>query len=343
MNIYVDSLFMLNFTMNYIILFFTGKVTNRKFGIKVKMRKYVLGSLLTTALYITILLTDILRNNFNTLYAIGLISIGVLITFKPKNMKVFFTYLIYTHLVAFSIGGITFGIFYYTKAGALIGNTVQATLNNISIKLLISSTCIAYLAIRMIVNRIEKSKLSNQVILEVNILSYKNNQDYSLDDIESEVKGEVENEVKSNIKRSRESNNAIKMLVDTGNCLIEPISKLPVVVVCYKSLVNILSSEVYELYENKKDVLNEMLTLEQEAVQSFKIIPFKSVGCENGLILGIESEISFINEEVEYLKKCIIGIVSFEVAKNDKYAGIFNPKLLEEDIKNVNEVEKVMA
>ncbi len=306
MILYLDSLFIINFIMNFIIFILTGKVTNSRFRKVVSFRNYLLGSFVTTVLYICIITISFLRDNFNFLFALVIISLGVLVTFRPKTFKVFGTYLLFTHVVAFSVGGISFGLFYYTKAGAFIGNTVEATVSNVSFKLLLAATCFAYIIIKLTVSYIEKSKISKQIILNTKI----------------------------NMTETLE----VPMLVDTGNTLIDPITKRPVVVVCYKTLEKILNSELYSLYEKGDDVMTKAFDISDELSLQLKIIPFKSVGCASGIILGLESTLVFTYENIEYIKECVIGIVDFEIAKNKEYNGIFNPMLIKEEVVNVKKV-----
>ncbi len=306
MTLYLDSLFLINFTMNYVVLFLTGKLTNHRFRIVIHFRKYLLGSLITTLLYLSIIGIRILRVNFNFIFAVLIIAVGVIVTFRPKNIKVFITYLLFTHVVAFSVGGISFGLFYYTKAGAFIGNTIGASVSNLSFKLLLASTCFAYVVIKLTVTYIEKTKLSKQIIL--------------------------------NTKISLMDTLDVPMLVDTGNTLVDPLSKLPVVVVYYKTLEKILEPNLFLLYDNKEDVMSKAFDISDELSLKLKIIPFKSVGCASGIIIGIESTLEFTYENECYIKKCIIGIVDFEIAKNKEYFGIFNPMLIKEEVVNVKKV-----
>ncbi len=300
MTLYLDSLFMINFVMTYIILLFTGRLVNSKYGKKVKKTRYLVGSGVVTVLYLIIICVNVLRNNFNILYAVILIAVGICITFKPSNMKMFLTYLFFTHLVAFTLGGVSFGLFYYTKAGAFLGNKVAATTENMSIKLLIATTCFTFIALKIIVRYIESIKLSKQKLLNVKVEG---------------LNGEFEELV---------------MLVDTGNTLVEPVSKLPVIVIPYFKIRKLINEELYKLYEEDEDIIGKAFNLELDFVSKLKLIPFKSVGKENGLLLGFETQITYDNNGYAQAKKCVVGIINIEISKG-VYSSIFNPLLLRED------------
>ncbi len=301
MILYLDSLFIINFSMNYIILFFTGKLLNGRYGKNVRHIRYLWGSVLLTSIYLIIICVKVLRNNFNIFYAVLMIALGIVVTFKPVNFKMFTTYLFFTHLVAFTVGGVSFGVFYYTKAGAFLGNVVTASTKNMSIKLLIATTSFTYLAIKIIVKYIENLKLSKQKLITVKVVGLNGNKE------------------------------ELVMLVDTGNTLIEPISKLPVVVIPYFKIRNLIHDELYELYEDTTDVVSDAFNIDSEFTDRLKLVPFKSVGKESGLLLGFETDITYEDNGFIQNKKCIVGIINIEISRGE-YSSIFNPLLLEEEI-----------
>lgn len=309
MTLYIDSLFMVNFIMNYTILFLTGKLVNSRFGKSIRKKQYAIGSFIVTSTYLVIICVKMLRNNFNIFFAVLLISLGIYIVFKPTNFKMFLTYLLFTHLVAFTIGGISFGVFYYTKAGAYLGNMVVASSKNMSLKLLIATTSCTYIIVKIVAKYIENLKLSKQKLINVEVTG--------LNGVTQEI----------------------VMLVDTGNTLLEPISKLPVIVIPYFKIEKLLDEEIYKLYEKEKDIVTQVFNSNSDYINKLKIVPFKSVGKENGLLLGFETYICFEDNGLSITKKCIIGIINIEVSSWE-YSGIFNPLLFEEELTSVT---KIMA
>lgn len=123
------------------------------------------------------------------------------------------------------------------------------------------------------------------------------------------------------------NNISFKALLDTGNLLKDPISKNPVMIVDVKKLEDILPNDLiyidYSIMDFKKlDYLLSKLNL--EIANRFRIIPYKVVGNENGLILGIKAD--YIEIEGNKKSNIILGLSNF--SDKDEYNAIINPNIL---------------
>lgn len=121
----------------------------------------------------------------------------------------------------------------------------------------------------------------------------------------------------------------VNALVDTGNYLIEPISNKPVIVAEYSALRDILPYNLIEIYENKKEsnLMEIISAISEDAFRkSIRIIPFKSVGREKGMMIGFVADSVKINDNV--INKPVIGICRFNLSKNGLYSALLSPKHL---------------
>ncbi len=121
----------------------------------------------------------------------------------------------------------------------------------------------------------------------------------------------------------------INALVDTGNLLIEPISNKPVIVAEYSALKAILPSKLVEIYENKRESnLMEIVSAisEDSFRKSLRIIPFRSVGNEKGMMIGFVADSVKIDDKI--INKPIIGICRFNLSKNGLYSALISPRHL---------------
>ena len=101
----------------------------------------------------------------------------------------------------------------------------------------------------------------------------------------------------------------IKALLDTGNMLKDPISQKPVIIATKRSLKNVIPQEILE------DIK--------------KVIPFKSLGNEHGMLIGIKSnKIIVDNNEI---KDVIIGIYEKEFSRTKRYDALIGIDLLYEE------------
>lgn len=98
----------------------------------------------------------------------------------------------------------------------------------------------------------------------------------------------------------------LKGMLDTGNMLKEPITGIPVIVAQSKELINILPES---LLANTEKIINGEIE-GGKLITRLKVIPFTSLGKQNGLLLGFKPDninILFGDDE----KKNISGIIRY--------------------------------
>lgn len=119
----------------------------------------------------------------------------------------------------------------------------------------------------------------------------------------------------------------IRALLDTGNMLKDPISQRPVVIATRRSLKNVLPQEILE---DIKNILGgDKLGGINQFANKIKLIPFKSLGNEHGILIGIKSnKIIVDNNEI---KDVIIGIYEKEFSRTKKYDALIGIDLLYEE------------
>ena len=132
-----------------------------------------------------------------------------------------------------------------------------------------------------------------------------------------------------NIKISIKSKEKyVKAIIDTGNFLKEPISKTPVIVVEKEKLQEIVPSYILE---NLNKIINGDEIDLKEYIPILKIIPFTSLGKENGILVGLKADNVLIEleENVINIINVIIGIYDGELSKSNKYNALIGLELLE--------------
>ena len=112
----------------------------------------------------------------------------------------------------------------------------------------------------------------------------------------------------------------MKALLDTGNNLIEPISK---------KAVCLVGKEYFEKQWVKE---GERKSFQP---QKFRVIPFQAVGTPKGILNGYEMDrlIIYTDERKVEIEKPVIGISESNVGTTDTYQMILQPKLLREGVK----------
>lgn len=112
---------------------------------------------------------------------------------------------------------------------------------------------------------------------------------------------------------------SMKALMDTGNSLMEPISK---------KCVCLVGKEYFEEQWVKEGEWKEF------PPQRFRVIPYHAVGTENGILSGYEMDLLIIytDERKVEIQKPMIGISEHAIGSADTYQMILQPELLSEGV-----------
>lgn len=120
----------------------------------------------------------------------------------------------------------------------------------------------------------------------------------------------------------------VKSLLDTGNCLYTPIGHKPVIVVTYDTLKTIFTYQQSLLLEEYQDNILEVISYDD--FKSSYLIPFESVGCQIGMLLGMEvEEVSICkNHFKKKVKGCIVAISFNHLFKDQSYQALLHPDFI---------------
>jgi stage II sporulation protein GA (sporulation sigma-E factor processing peptidase) len=277
--------------MNYIVLFATTIIVKSKVRIIGTLVSAILGSIYAVTVYVT--KSEIYSN---TVLKVGLSVIMCYIAFVPKNLKMFFKYLLIFYLTSFTFGGVAFGLIYFIKPQNIFSNN-GILIGQYPIKIILAGGFIGFIII-ILGFKIIKGKLSKKDIM-------------------------------CNLKITIEDKNTfVKAIIDTGNFLKEPITGLPVVVVEKEKLYEIVPENILD--NLKKIILGEDANV-GEYISKIRLIPFNSLGKENGLLIGIKADNICIDydEKDIHIKNVIIGIYDGTLSKTKKYQALIGLEFLE--------------
>ena len=286
MTIYLDVIFLENLILNFLILYAVGIETKSR----IKVLKLVLASIVGSA-YVIIVYVVKDKSFYSIFMKIVLSVVMVHIAFETKSMKELAKMIVYFYLTSFVFGGGALALIYVANTGKIsIHNGIiygNYTLLTIMFGAIVSFVVIV-ISFKLIKNKITKKDLICTIIIKVN-----------------------DKKVKT------------KALIDTGNFLKEPITNIPVIVAEHSVFKNIISDEILENIENiLGGDLNEISeTIKNQYLSKIKIIPFSSLGKQNGMILGISAQEVAIeqNEGIKRIEKIIIGLYEKKLSKKEEY------------------------
>ena len=295
MTIYVDIVLIENLIMNYIIILATGIILK----VKIKHIRIILASLLG-AIYSIVAYISPLGIYSSLILKLLLSIIIVYISFNSQSIKQLLKHVVIFYMTSFVFGGAAFALIYIVKPQDILMKN-GLFLGTYPLKTVILGAMIAFIVI-ITAFSIVKSKISKKDMFC---------------DIEIKLNGKI---VKT------------KVMIDTGNMLKEPITNTPVVVVEHTLLYECMPKEILNNLENILGGDFEKITedIRNEYISKLKLIPFSSLGKQNGMLLGIKPQyLKIINEEQEQVKEnVIIGIYNKSLTKRGEYRALIGIELL---------------
>lgn len=288
MVVYVDIILIENLIMNYAILYTTFFIK------KIKVSKIrILISAIIGAIYTIIIFVPKI-GKFNNIISKILLSCAMIrVIHKERRLKKFIELLLMFYLTSFTIGGFAFAIS-FLKHGQIYNYN-----NSLIIEFPVVSSIVAlFIGIFLIKNVFKNIK---------NLIK----------------KDDIFYQLEIYIEKKKSSINAI---LDTGNMLKDPITKTPVIIVNKNSIKNILPQEL--LYNIETILGGDCLgKLNNEKIaKRITIIPYTSLGNENGMILGVKPD--KIKIEGKVIRNVVIGVYDKELSKRKKYDALFGLDLL---------------
>lgn len=295
MTIYIDVVLLENLIMNYIILYATAIISKKK----AKFIRLAIASAVG-AVYAIVAYMSILKIYSTVILKILLSIIIIYIAFNPQNIKDMCKQLLLFYLTSFVFGGAAICLIYFIKPqDVLIKNGVFVGTYPLKTIFLgaIVGFCIIVATFKIVRTKLNKNSLYCNVKINLN---------------EKPI-------------------NTVAM-IDTGNLLKEPISNMPVIVVERSLLYDVLPKEILNNLENilggdMEDLSEEVKT---KYISKLKVIPFTSLGKQNGMLLGIKADRveleredeSFVNDNV------IVGIYDKSLTKRGEYRALVGLNML---------------
>ena len=289
MTIYVDVVLIENLIMNYIILLATGLILK----IKIKHIRLILGSLLG-AIYSIVAYTGVLKIYSSFVLKIILSVIIVYVAYNPQSVKKLCKELLFFYLTSFVFGGAAFALIYIVKPQDILMKN-GLFLGTYPLKTVILAAIVAFVIIITAFTIIKSKFTKKDMVYEI--------------------------EVKLNNKIIK-----TKALIDTGNMLKEPITNTPVVVMEHTLLYDCIPKEILNHLE--EIIGGDFEKIPEEIkniyISKLKLIPFSSLGKQNGMLIGIKSEyLKIIKEEqIDVKENVILGIYDKSLTKKGEYRAL---------------------
>ncbi len=294
--VYVDVLFAVNLLINYILINASGILS------KINRSKLRMGfGAFIGASYALLIFFPDFSMLFTTICKLLISMLIVAASFPFYTVKSYIKTLVIFYMVSFGFGGCVLGVFYFSDIGARLGAIYSNGIFyfNLPWTVLALSGILFYLAIKI-----------------CGIISAKL---YRGENLRKKLRISL-----------GEKTAELTALLDTGNALIDPVTLSPVIIAEYKSLRPLFSRDM-QLGLNRlgSDNITWIMSEVSEHGLKVRLIPFSSLGKENGMLLGFVPDHAEIRDDcgVRVLDKCVVGIYERQLSKDKSYTALFNPYL----------------
>lgn len=297
--VYADIILLENLIMNYLILWSTARLARYSHS-KVKLViADILGSVYALLSYFPEY--DYLFSFFMKILFSILI---VIVAYTPVNFQLLLKLTGIFYIVSFIFGGAAFGLFYFINGLNLTSNGISF-IRDFPIKILAVAVIAAYFIVKYSWDYIQHRIKRERLIVRVEMVFDKRQL-------------------------------CMDALVDTGNSLKDPITNAPVMITDYSLIKELLPDELQKIFEyfpeNDLNAIAEIMSMSKWAAR-FRVIPFKSLGRENGLLVGFKPDgiTIFDGERKIQLNNIIVAIYRKSLSKDGEYSALIHPEMLKDN------------
>ena len=205
--------------------------------------------------------------NSNILLKVLLSVAIVYLAFNAKNIKILAKQLLIFYLTSFVFGGVAFALLYFLKPQDILMRDGMY-IGTYPLKIVFLGAIVGFVILKTVF-KVVKGKLTRKELF-------------------CKIKIKID-----------ENKTEVTAMIDTGNLLKEPITGASVVVVEKQSLIGLLPEAILD---NIELILNGKYEVDLgEYASKFRVIPFSSLGKQNGMLLGIKPDEILLETEEEQI------------------------------------------
>lgn len=302
--VYADVVWLINFAMDFVILLATGWMAKRK----IKKWRLLTGTAIGASYSLLLFVPEATATTVSLFAKLLFSCLMVLIVFGPKNAVEFLRFWGLFYLASFVLGGTAYGInslFYDTQVlgGMVLTSGKPSWIPDIGVVFIALSVPVVYTLGKTAWHRMERLKLRDGNLWSVSIF---------IDGQQVQCVG----------------------LLDTGNALADPLTRLPVAVVEWEALAPILPEALVRSYRENRDPTLELgnTAIDERWQSRFRIVPYRGVGGSIGMLLAFRPVELVIRQQTTQIKleKILIALNPHPLSSDRTYQAILPPACLSE-------------
>ncbi|MFT8320770.1 MAG: sigma-E processing peptidase SpoIIGA [Bacillus sp. (in: firmicutes)] len=299
MAIYLDVIWLLNFLFDSLLLYLTAIVLKRNASIwRITLGGFI-GSLI-----ILFAVTPLHVYTSHPLSKLLFSIVMILTAFGYKKFRYFISGLMTFYFATFLIGGTLIGTHYFVQfdfqlSSSVLLASVKGFGDPISWLFVLIGFPLAWHFSKRNVEGIEMTKIKYDQMVQVS---------FQLANQQFSVRG----------------------LVDSGNQVYDPITRIPVMFVSLSQLNMNIPDDLLAFAEDAESIINGEKKVAEEWEAKMRIIPYKVVGKEHQLIIAVKPKDLFIttDQEIINVEKGLISFTKQKLSSDDSFDCIVHPKML---------------
>lgn len=303
LEVYPDIIFILNFLLNFLLLYLLKKVNRKDSTIPKLIGAAACGAMFAVIIGILPWLNIIIK--FLVINVLASILM-IFIAFGKLQRLDFAKQVITLYLITYFVGGFINSIYYYTD--------LRARILRVSYYLLFSSISAKFVIVTMVL-------LTFLVLIFLRIWRYFKGKEKTTFDVEL-------------ILNHRSIHT--KGLLDTGNCLYDPIFRRPVMVMEHTLAKELLTSEFLQDLEKAKKYMTgngpdiEEWDIKREHLVRLRMIPYQSIGMARGMMMGLLLDKVLIHKGAETIcnEKVTAALSDNQLSPKEEYHVILHKELI---------------
>jgi stage II sporulation protein GA (sporulation sigma-E factor processing peptidase) len=293
--VYADLLVAVNLVMNVVIILATGRIV----GIHPTWGRILAGALFGALTSLAMLLPEgfFLRWTFVKI-VVSLCMIGIV--FYPLAWRRWPLVLAVFYFISFMLGGTVLAFLYFTDASTYLTNGIFS-MQHASWITLISAAALFLIWGQWLWGRLGTRFWQAKYFVPIRVV---------LSDTHVQTTA----------------------LIDSGNGLRDPISRLPVTIIEYECVKPLLPAEVTKKFDvtEEHDWINILQEMPHEWVSRLHILPFSSLGKRSGLLIGFRPDRIVVEDNgAETIRTdVIIGMCNRNLSSQGEYHALLHPDLV---------------
>lgn len=299
MKIYLDVIWALNLLFDTFLLYLTAIILKRQIKFWRLTAAGAIGSVL--------ILLSITPFHAAAGHPVGKLVFSILMVltaFGYKRMRFFVKALMTFYVTTFLLGGTLTGVHYFIQfdlnlASNVAMNHIKGFGDPVSWLFVLLGFPLAWHFSRRNIEQFEMTKIQYESLADVEV-------------------------------KFMEMEFSIRGLIDSGNQLYDPISKLPVMILSINHCYDQIPDAIKRIAENPECVLSGDEQLAKQFENRMRIIPYKVVGQEHQLIIAFQPDLIMITtkEGIYKAEKSLLSFTVQELSADGSFQCIIHPKML---------------